>query len=138
MPIRARQFHAASAQPVRPPAESPRSCLQTAPFERRQLLPLNDVTTSSPPVRTQAPCVYRKIATRLKRDGAVVRNPPTKPRLSAPTQRSTKEKTYFVFNDIDLKRVEGSVCPHRRAHQLHPLLNFTLAPRNAGRIVAPE
>src|SRR6266851_5076301 len=38
--------------------------------ERRQLLHLNDVTTSSPPVRIQAPCVYRKIATRLKRDGA--------------------------------------------------------------------
>src|SRR6266853_5242825 len=77
----------------------------------------------------QASCVYPKIATRLKRDGAVVRNPPTKPRLSAPTQRATKEKTYFVFNDIDPKRVEGSVCPHRRAHQLHPLLNLTLAPR---------
>jgi hypothetical protein len=25
-----------------------------------------------------------------------------------PTQRTTKEKTYLVFNDIDLKRVEGS------------------------------
>jgi RES domain-containing protein len=44
-------------------------------------------------------------------------------------------KYLFVFNDTDLKRVGGSVCPHRRAHQLHPLLNFTLAPRNAGRIV---
>jgi hypothetical protein len=25
-----------------------------------------------------------------------------------PTQRTTKEKTYLVFNDMDLKRVEGS------------------------------
>src|SRR6266852_4602246 len=31
---------------------------------------LNDVTTSSPAVSIQAPCIYRKIATRLKRDGA--------------------------------------------------------------------
>jgi len=27
---------------------------------------------------------------------------------TTPTQRTTKEKTYFVFNDIDLKRVQGS------------------------------
>src|SRR6266849_3089264 len=27
---------------------------------------------------------------------------------TTPTQRTTREKTYFVFNDIDLKRVEGS------------------------------
>ncbi len=25
-----------------------------------------------------------------------------------PTQRTTKAKTYFVFNHIDMKRVEGS------------------------------
>ncbi len=68
---------------------------------------LNDVTTNSPPVRIQAPCVCRKIATRLKRDGA--ESPGFVGGLrTTPTQRTTKEKTYFVFNDIDLKRVQGS------------------------------
>ncbi len=68
---------------------------------------LNDVTTSSPPVRIQAPCVDRKIATRLKRDGAESLGFVGGLRTT-PTQRTTKAKTYFVFNDIDLKRVEGS------------------------------
>ena len=73
----------------------------------------------------------------VKADGAVVRNPPTKPRLSAPTQRATKEKTYFVFNDIDLKRAEGSSALIGEQSSSTPF-KFHLAPRNAGRIVAPE
>jgi len=59
------------------------------------------------PVRIQAPCVCRKIATRLKRDGAESHGFVGGLRTT-PTQRTTKEKTYFVFNDIDLKRVRGS------------------------------
>src|SRR6266851_4651740 len=33
-----------------------------------------------------------------------------------------------IARDIDMKRVEGSSALIRRAHQLHPPLNFTLAP----------
>jgi hypothetical protein len=29
---------------------------------------------------------------------------------TTPTQRTTKEKTYFVFSDIDLERAEAREC----------------------------
>ncbi len=47
-------------------------------------------------------------------------------------------KYLFVFHDIDMKRVGGIVCTHSASAPAPPPLNFTLAPRNADRIVAPE
>ena len=37
-----------------------------------------------------------------------------------PTQRTTKEKTYLVFNDIDLNRVQGSSALIGEHNQPHP------------------
>src|SRR5713101_2631173 len=47
-------------------------------------------------------------------------------------------KYLFVFHDVDMKRVGGIVCTHSASAPAPPPLNFTLAPRNADRIVAPE
>ncbi len=48
-----------------------------------------------------------------------------------------KEKDFLVFNDIDLKRVRDRL-PSSASHTSPSPLNFTLAPRNAGRIAAPK
>ena len=59
------------------------------------------------PVRIQALCVYRKIATQLRRDGAESVGFVEGVADNANTAQH-QGKDLFVFNDIDLKRVEGS------------------------------
>src|SRR5229473_6371311 len=68
---------------------------------------LNDVTTSSPPGEHPSPLCIPQNCDAVKADGAESLGFVGGLRTT-PTQRTTKEKTYFVFNDIDLKRVEGS------------------------------
>jgi len=58
-------------------------------------------------VRIQALCVYRKIATQLRRDGAESVGFVEGVADNANTAHH-QGKDLFVFNDIDLKRVEGS------------------------------
>jgi hypothetical protein len=80
-------------------------------------------------------CVYRKIATRSRRDGAESLGFAG----GAPDRGNTARrlgKYVFIFNHIDMERGGGSSASS--ANTTRPLLNFNLAPRNAGRIVAPE
>jgi hypothetical protein len=106
----------------RPPAPVPvRLCRlrRTQTIEAAQRC-TNKLTRGEDP----SPCVYRKIATRLKWNGVESLGFVGGLRTT-PTQPTIKEKTYFVFNDIDSKRVEGSL-PSSTSTTAPPPVKFHL------------
>ncbi len=96
-----------------------------------------DQLAQRPPWGIQARCVYRKITTRSRRDGAEASGVCG----SGCGGRQHSARSRKILSCFQRHRYEASggvFCPSSASHTSPPPLNFTLAPRNAGRIVAPE
>jgi hypothetical protein len=95
-----------------------------------------DQLAQRPPWGIQARCVYRKITTRSRRDGAEASGVCG----SGCGGRQHSARSRKILSCFQRHRYEASggvFCPSSASHTSPPPLNFTVAPRNAGRIVAP-
>jgi hypothetical protein len=92
-----------------------------------------DQLAQRPPWGIQARCVYRKITTRSRRDGAEASGVCG----SGCGGRQHSARSRKILSCFQRHRYEASggvFCPSSASHTSPPPLNFTVAPRNAGRI----